>query len=388
MSPARRFLIRLGALAGKEVIHIRRDPRTLAIALLMPVVLLLLFGFGVSFDMDHIPLAVVDEDHSETSRMIIRELYASGELVAPVDRPGLPQVAQAVRDPERAADLLRLGQAAAVVTLPKNLEQHLAEGVDVQILVDGRDGTTANQVQAKTESVLRDVSRRLMHLDHLPLQVDVWTRFNPEARSPLFLVPGLAAYLMAIAAVLLTALTIATEWERGSMEQLFASPVGRLEIILGKLLPYLAIGMTQLLLVLAVGTWVFDVPVRGNIVLLLTAGLIFLAGMLGQGLLISVVTKNQLVATQAGAITSLLPSLLLSGLVFPIDNMPLFLRGLSMVLPARHMVTTLRGVMLKGAGVEQLWPDLLAMAAFALFILVVATARFQRRLAPAAEVKS
>ena len=373
MSPTRRFLIRLGALAGKEVIHIRRDPRTLAIALLMPVMLLLLFGFGVSFDLDRIPLAVVDQDHSATSRRVVQALYASGELVPP---------SQGFAPSADREDLLRLGRAAAVLTLPHALEAHLAEGVPVQLLIDGRDGTIANQVQAKTEAIVRDVSRQLVTRDGVPLQVDVWTRFNPEARSPLFLVPGLAAYLMAIAAVLLTALTIATEWERGSMEQLFASPVGRLEIIVGKLLPYLAIGMTQLLLVLAVGTWVFDVPIRGSLALLLFAGFIFLCAMLGQGLLISVVTKNQLVATQAGAITSLLPSLLLSGLVFPIDNMPLVLRGLSMVLPARHMVTTLRSIMLKGVGVEQLWPDLLAMALFALFILAMATARFQRRLAP------
>jgi ABC-2 type transport system permease protein len=139
--------------------------------------------------------------------------------------------------------------------------------------------------------------------------------------------------------------------------------------------------MLQLLMVLAVGTWVFEVPIRGSLVLLLGAGLIFLIAMLGQGLLISVVTKNQLVATQAGAISSLLPSLLLSGLVFPIENMPVVLRGLSAVLPARHMVTTLRGIMLKGSTFQQLWPDLLAMAIFGFVMLAMATARFQRKLA-------
>jgi ABC-2 type transport system permease protein len=165
------------------------------------------------------------------------------------------------------------------------------------------------------------------------------------------------------------------------MEQLFASPVGRVEIILGKLLPYLVIGMLQLLLVLGAGAWVFDVPIRGSLGLLLGAGLLFLIGMLGQGLLISVVTKNQLVATQAGTLTSLLPALLLSGLVFPIDSMPRVLQWLSMVLPARHMVTVLRGIMLKGWTFAELWVDLLAMAVFGLVILVAATKRFQRKLA-------
>jgi ABC-2 type transport system permease protein len=195
------------------------------------------------------------------------------------------------------------------------------------------------------------------------------------------MVPGLAAYLLALAAVLLTALTVAAEWERGSMEQLFASPVGRLDVILGKLLPYLALGFVQLLLVVAVGAAVFDVPIRGDLAVLFLFGLVFLVGMLGQGLLISVVTKNQLVATQAGTLSSLLPSLLLSGMLFPVENMPAALRALSRLIPARYLVHGLRGILLKGSGLGQLWPDLAAMAAFAVAVLAVATRRFQRRVA-------
>ncbi|MGA8891321.1 MAG: ABC transporter permease, partial [Anaeromyxobacteraceae bacterium] len=196
-----------------------------------------------------------------------------------------------------------------------------------------------------------------------------------------YVVPGHAAYLMAITAVLLTALTVAGEWERGSMEQLFASPVSRLEIVLGKLLPYLAIGLIQLLLILGVGTNVFDVPIRGSPLLVILAGLLFLAGMLGQGLFISVVTRNQLVATQAGTLSSLLPSLLLSGMLVPIDNMPLPLRFLSHVIPARYLVDALRQVLLKGNGFLAIWPDLLAMAIFAVAIVALATRRFARRIA-------
>jgi ABC-2 type transport system permease protein len=195
------------------------------------------------------------------------------------------------------------------------------------------------------------------------------------------MVPGLAAYLLAISAVLLTALTISGEWERGSMEQLFASPVGRLEIVLGKLLPYLVLGMVELQLVLAFGAAAFDLPVRGSAPLVFAVGLFFLVGMLGQGLFISVVAKNQLVATQAGALSALLPSLLLSGMIFPIENMPLPLQLLSRIVPARYLVHALRGILLKGNGLEVLWPDLVALAAFALVVLGLATARFERRLA-------
>jgi ABC-2 type transport system permease protein len=195
------------------------------------------------------------------------------------------------------------------------------------------------------------------------------------------MVPGLVAYLLAISAVLLTALTIAGEWERGSMEQLFASPVGRLEIVLGKLIPYLVLGMLELLLVIAFGAVAFDLPLRGSPGLLLLLGLFFLVGMLGQGLLISVVAKNQLVATQAGALSALLPSLILSGMIFPIENMPLPLQAISRVIPARYLVHALRGLLLKGNGLAELWPDVLAQVVFAGIVIALATARFQRRLA-------
>ena len=370
----RRFLVRVGALAAKEALHIRRDPRTLYLALVMPVVMLLLFGYGVSFDIDHIPVALVDLDHSELSRRIARDFFASGEIA-----PTGP----AVSAPE-AERMLRAGRALGFLAVPAGAERdyYRGEPVALQLVVDGRDGVTANQLLAKAEAIVLATSAKLAAAPAAPpLAVKVSTRYNPEARSALYLVPGLAAYLMAIAAVLLTALAIATEWERGSMEQLFASPVGRLDIILGKLVPYLVIGALQLLLVLSVGTSVFDVPIRGSVPLLFAAGLVFLVGMLAQGLLISVVAKNQLVATQAGALSSLLPSLLLSGFVFPIENMPRALQVVSSVIPARYMVHALRGIMLKGAGFDLLWKDFAAMAAFALAVLLLATARFKRRLA-------
>jgi ABC-2 type transport system permease protein len=255
----------------------------------------------------------------------------------------------------------------------------------VQLVVDGADAVVANQVLSKVDALVRAETRRLAGADAEaqapPIEVKVWTRYNPDVRSAVFMVPGLVAYLLAISAVLLTALTIAGEWERGSMEQLFASPVGRLEIVLGKLLPYLVLGMIELQLVIAFGAVVFDVPIRGALAVVFFIGLFFVVGMLGQGLLISVVTKNQLVATQAAALSSLLPSMLLSGMVFPIENMPLPLQLLSRVVPARYLVHALRGVLLKGNGLDVLWPDLVAQVIFAVGVVALATVRFQRRLA-------
>jgi ABC-2 type transport system permease protein len=373
MTRPARFFVRVAAMAGKEVMHIRRDPRTLYMALAMPVVMLLIFGFGVSFDMDRIPLVVLDGDHSADSRALVHAVTASGEFQ--VTSEG---------DEATALRLIRRGQALAALAIPAGYQRDMAAGRDgnLQLLVDGADGVVANQILTKMDSLVRAESLRRIHATLAPpLQVKVFTLFNPEARSALFMVPGLAVYLLAIAAVLLTALTISGEWERGSMEQLFASPVGRLEIVLGKLLPYLGLGMLQLLLVVAVGAVVFDVPIRGSIPLLFLVGFLFLIGMLGQGLFISVVARSQLVATQAGALSSLLPSLLLSGMLVPIENMPSILQALSAVIPARYFVHAMRGIMIKGSNLSLLWTDLLALTLFALAIIALATARFRRRLA-------
>jgi len=375
-SPAGRFLARVGAIAWKEILHIRRDPRTLLLALAMPVVMLLLFGYGVSFDVDRIPLAVSDQDRTEASRRLALAFTENHEF-EPVGGA----------DADAADTAFRRHRAQAVLVIPQGFEKDLARGgpARAQLLLDAADPVTAGQVLNKADAIALSESRRVSVGPGIsaapPLQVKVSSRYNPEARSAVFIVPGLAAYLMAISAVLLTALTVAGEWERGSMEQLFASPVSRLEIVLGKLLPYLVVGLIQLLLVLGVGTNVFDVPIMGSPLLVILAGTLFLAGMLGQGLLISVLAKNQLVATQAGSLSSLLPSLLLSGMLVPIDNMPAILRLLSRIVPARYMVDALRQILLKGNGFAQVWPDLLAMLVFAVVIVALATVRFKRRIA-------
>jgi ABC-2 type transport system permease protein len=368
-----RFFRRVAAMAAKEVLHIRRDPRTLYMALAMPVVMLLLLGFGLSFDVERIPLVLVDRDHSAASRELVRAMLGTREFRA-VDRT----------DAATAETALRRGQASAALVIPDDFERTLAAGHDspVQLLVDGSDGNLARQIMAKLDAFARAERQRRTGISMPPpLAVKVYTLWNPAGRSALFMVPGVAAYLLAIAAVLLTALTVAGEWERGSMEQLFASPVGRLEIVLGKLLPYLVLGMLQLLLVITVGATVFDVPIHGSLPMIFLAGLLFLAGMLGQGLFISVVARNQLVATQAGALSSLLPSLILSGMLVPIENMPRILQALTVVVPARYLVHALRTLMLKGGGFRVVAVDLFALLAFAVVILALATLRFKRRLA-------
>lgn len=369
----RRFLERVLAMATKEVRHVLRDPRTFYLALGMPVVMLVLFGFGVSLDLDGIRVAFVDHDRSETSRSL-RVRMLAGRDFADVASP---------RDEAQAEALLRAGEVALVVVIPRGFERDVRGGrrAELQVLVDGADNSAAVQARAKAEATLRALASAGGANVRPPIEARTFLLFNPEGKSAVFLVPGIAAYVLAIVAVLLTALTVAREHERGSMAQLFATPIGRFEIVLGKLLPYLVLGSLAVLLVLAFGAWVFDVPFRGDAVALSLLSMLFLAGMLGQGLLISVLTKNQMVATQVATMASMLPSLLLSGFIFPVENMPLPLQALSAVIPARYFVEGLRGVLLRGNGLSDVWPELGALAAFAVIVVAIATARFRRTIA-------
>jgi ABC-2 type transport system permease protein len=373
----RRFAIRVWALSAKEVRHVLRDPRTLYLALAMPLVLLLLFGYGVSFDLDHLPVAFVDQDRSEASRTLRRRFAASTEF---------DDVGELASVSDAEAKLVG-NEAILVVVIPRGFEEDLRRGrsIDVQLLLDGADNNSAVQARAKAEAMLRVlgisfVSRGPTALS-MPIETRTWTRFNPEGRSAVFLVPGITAYVLAMVAVLLTALTVSREWERGSMAQLFSTPVGRLEIVLGKLLPYVVLGALTVLMVLAVGNWVFDVPFRGSAGTLALLSILFMIGMLGQGLLLSVIARNQMLATQMAAMSSMLPSMLLSGFVFPIENMPLPLQYVSHVIPARYFVEGLRGVLLRGNGIAELWPQAVALAVFAVLMIALSTLRFRRTVA-------
>jgi len=368
-------LLRVGAMAAKEATHIRRDPQTLAMALIMPVGLLLLFGYGVTFDLEHLPVVTVDYDHTSVSRSIVRSFAASRDLVVAGE---LESVAQ-------GDAFMRTGKAVAVVVIPEGFSRSLARGerAELQLVVDGADASTAMQTINKADAIAGTAIPipKATPVAGIPrLVADSWTLYNPAGRSALLLVPGLIALILAMVCVLLTALTVAREWERGSMEQLFTTPIRRGELILGKLLPYIVLGCLAVLLVLAVGAWVFDVPIRGSLFALATASLLFLIGMLAQGLFVSVATKNQMVATQVGTLTSMLPIQLLSGFVFPVANMPRPLQVIAQIMPATHFIASLRGILLRGNGFTEQWPHMLALFAFALVMVLITSAKFRRRL--------
>lgn len=368
---------RVLAISRKEVMHIRRDPWTLMFALMMPVILLVLFGFAVSFDIDHIPVVVVDLDKTPASRELTAHLF-SGDTFA--------RVADADTSAQ-AETAFRRGEARVALIVPKDYGVHVARGdvAEVQLLLDAADNQTAGNVLSYTGrfAVTTNEQLRIARGAPAPEVVEARVRalYNPTLASAWFLVPGLIAMIESMMAVLLTALTVAREWERGSMEQLFATPVSRLQIVLGKLLPYFGVAFAQIVLVLTAATWLFHVPIRGSLFLLFGVSTLFLLAMLGQGLFISIVTKNQMVATQAGAVSSLLPSMLLSGFILPIENMPTVLQYATRLVPARYFVHASRALLLRGAGFDAVAEDALALSLFSIGIMLVCVVRFRRRIA-------
>lgn len=360
---------RVWALSRSEVIQIVRDPMVLYMAVGLPALLVTLFGLAVSFDLDRLPLAVVDLDRSEASRSLAEAYWASGAF-GPGPWSG---------DDAATERLFRRGEAKAALVLPRGCSKDAARGgvCQAQLVVDGSDATTAAAVLADASAVA--AARAQAPAEPTSLS-RVQVRFNPSLRSPWFVVPGLIAVILAMMAVLLPAVSMAREWERGKMELIFATPVSRLEIVLGKLGPYVALGIIQVFMVLTVSVIVFDLPMRGSRLLVLGCATTFLTGMVGQGLLLGLVSRSQFLATQAGIVTSMMPSILLSGFLSPVENLPSPLRALSMALPSRHFIDAMRGVLLRGAGLDETWRALAGMAAFAVVTIGAAALGFRREL--------
>lgn len=356
----RRFM----AIFIKEVRQLRRDRLSLGMLILVPVLLLALYGYALSFDVKHIPTAVLDEDGTGESREFLDRLFGN---------PYFDRVLTLARRGETDA-ILDGGRARCVLIVPRGFARRLARGetADVQALVDGTDANTAATVVGyldalaarATRQVRLDALARPSAATDLP-QVTVAPRiwFNPESESSHFLVPGLIAMLLMLAAVVATSLSIVREKERMTLEQIRVSPIRPHELVLGKTLPYVGIGLATMALILFLGRVLFGITVAGSWGLLAVATLVFLVGALGLGLLISTVTRSQQVAFQLATMVTVLPSLLLSGLIFPIASMPAFHQVLSALFIPRHFVTLLRAVMLKGATFMDVWPSLAALLA-------------------------
>jgi len=375
-------LRRLLAVSRKEVLQLRRDRRSMTLAFLLPLLLLLLFGYAISWDIREIETAVWDADGTAESRALLEAFWSSGyfEPVEPV-----ANAAEARRALDR-------GEAQLVLALPRGFARDLGSGrpaqsgrtATVQAMVDGSDANTATIVLAYARSVVRGHGARVLlegAAPSLPLTVQSRVWYNEELRSRNMIVPGLVAVIMMIIAAMLTSLTLSREWERGTMEQLASTPVTRAEVVLGKLLPYLAIGMVDVAVTSVVGVLLFDVPFRGSVVLLALLSFLFLVGASGLGIFVSAGSRSQLLATQVAMIVSYLPSLLLSGFMFAISSMPAPLRAITYLVPARYFLVVTRGIFLKGVGLGVLRGEAALMALFAVAGVTLAIVRFKKALA-------
>jgi ABC-2 type transport system permease protein len=370
-----KFGMRLRGLIRKEFLQIFRDPSSIAIAFLMPVVLLLLFGYGVSLDSESIPLAMVVEQPSADTASFTAAFHKSRYFV--------PTTFSTVRDAEAA---MMAGRVKAIVVLRQDFAQRLRGpgSAPIQLIVNGVDANTARIISGYVEGVW---GRWLEHIAlargqslATPVQIEQRVWFNSELRSRNFLVPGLVAIIMTLIGALLTAMVMAREWERGTMEALMVTPLTMREVILGKLIPYFILGMGGLALSVAMALWLFDVPLRGSHWLLFGASALFLLTALGMGLFISTVAKSQFVAGQIAIITTFLPAFLLSGFIFDIGSMPHIVQNITHVIAARYYVAILQTVFLAGNVWSVILPNMLALGAMTTIFLGLTYLKSRKRL--------
>jgi ABC-2 type transport system permease protein len=359
----------------KEFIQMRRDRLTLGIMVGIPVIQLLMFGFAIQTDVRHIPTVVLDESRTPASRDIIQAFENTGSfrIVAHVDD-------------RRALDAaIARGDAQAGIVVPEDYPRDLARGTTatVQVIVDASDplsstaalGAAAGVAQVRSLAILSAAAGR----PQLPVEARVRPRYNPGLRSPNYIVPGLVGVILTITMVLVTAMAIVRERERGTLEQLIVTPITKTELMLGKIAPYVGVGIVQMTAVLVLGRFVFDVPLTGNVLLLYGIALVFVIASLSLGLFVSTLVRTQQQAMQA-SFFFVLPNILLSGFMFPRQAMPLVFQWLGALLPLTHFLKVLRGILLKGVGVSELWQEMLLLVLFAVGLIALAVRRFQKTL--------
>ena len=375
-------LRRLKAVTKKELLHIVRDPRSLILALAQPLVMLLLYGYALTLDVDRIPTYVYDQDRTPESRELIDQFRGSRYF----------QILGTVNDYKAIDRGIDTSKILLSIVVPAQYAHHLHAGEDtpVQILVDGSDSNTAGIALGYAEAVVLSYAVQMRSIAQVrrggqALQVPVEPRirvwYNSDLKSKNYIVPGLIAVTMMMIASMLSSLTIAREWENGTMEQLLSTPVRPTELVLGKLLAYFALGIIDMLIAIVVGVFAFQVPFRGNVAFLMLTSCLFLLGAIAWGIFLSAVARTQLMAYQLGMLSSFLPAYLLSGFIYSIQNMPKVIQAISYLVPARYFVTILNGVFLKGVGMRILWFEVFLLSVYAVLVFVGASRKMRQKVA-------
>lgn len=373
---------RVGAIAAKEFIQIKRDPRSLGLALVIPLFLLLLFGYGLSLDINHVRTIVWNQDAgSKLTRDFLLNFKNSSyfRIVKYTDN---------YRDIEY---MINSGKVLMALIIPKDFSRFIESGqaAPLQLLIDGSDANTATIARGYVSSIVSSYNANLLTETfqkagfNPPNSVDARSRvwFNMGLTSTWFIAPGVIAMIIMIIAALLTSITVAREWERGTMEQLISTPVKPAELVFGKFLPYFTIGFFDLTVGVITATLLFKVPFRGNYFLLAALSVLFLTGALSQGILISIVARSQLMASQLATLSTFIPTILLSGFIYPIFNMPKVLQTVTYLVPARYYIVVLRDQFLKGSGIFGLWDEMLFLLLFAAMMIAMAVRKFKKKVA-------
>ena len=374
-------LARTWAIFRKELIHIRRDPRSLIQIILLPIMLMMLYGYALTFDIKHVPTAIYDQEQSRVTAEFIRRFEGSEYF----------KVSRFLSSYQEIDHLLSTRQVQLVLVLPFDFSRPLKKKgtTKVQALVDGTDANTANIILGYVQAVVsvynQDVvterlDRQGMSYVKIPVSSEPRFWFNEDLESVNYIVPGLIAVIMTMVGALLTALTVVREVERGSMESLMSTPLKKTELLLGKMAPYFVIGMGDMLITIAMWQFLFGVPQRGSFLLLIGLSALFLIATLAHGLLISVTSENQLQAYQMAMLTTFLPAFLLSGFVFALYLMPWPLQAVSYLVPARYLVTITKGIYLKGLGLKVLWPQMLMLMGAAVLFMSLALNKFVKKI--------
>ena len=374
-------LRRTKAIARKEFLHIVRDLRSLIMALAIPFLMLLLFGYALTLDVDRIPTLVYDADNSPQSRDLIQRMDGSRYF----------DIMEQVDDTETIEKAINQDRCLLGVVIPLHYARDILQGrqVDVQLLLDGSDSNTASIAKGYAESVIQEHAVRLRSeaLDRKgagtfnpPVEARLRVWYNSEMKSRNYIVPGLIAVIIMIISAMLTSLTISREWEMGTMEQLLSTPVRPTELILGKMAAFFSIGLIDMVISVVVGVFVFQVPLRGSLLLVFSTSCLFLFGAMGWGILISAIARQQMLAYQMGILSSFLPAFLLSGFIYSIETMPAVIQVITYIFPARYFVTILKGLFLKGVGFSVLWVEVAFLAVYGLIIFLITSRKLKQKL--------
>jgi ABC-2 type transport system permease protein len=373
----RRTVRRVRHLIRKEFLELRQDPRLFGIVIIAPLLQLLMLGYAATTDVRNVPMVLVDQDRSASSRELVSRFQASGNFVVVSAAPGTNAI-----DAE-----LDSGRAWIALTIPADYGERIAskQQATVQLVADGTDANSTNVALGYAGALIaaygRELSAPAGMLARPLVRADIRVWFNPSLESRDFMIPGILALVLLVVTTTLSSMAIVREKELGTLEQLNVTPLARWELIVGKLVPYAVLGMVDVLIVVAVAVGWFEVPLRGSFWLLLGMCLVYLLSALGLGLFVSTISRTQQQAMMTTAFFFLLPMIFLSGFIFPIENMPAAIQPVTYLIPLRYFLVILRGIFLKGVGLEVLWPQAVALLAWGLAMLTLATLRSTKRLA-------